>query len=989
MEESAGKQSGPVETRKLGVILIIIGMMALYPVFIVSGSSWGSDSTESIADLSYRGGMIVELQGNSWSVSLEGRDVQDLDDRNRHAHKFLNVREGEDFHYLVAGLTQEAYDLELSFVEYAHSSPGGRVFNVSCNDVMLPGLVSLDLCARAGKERAYQVTVPGVEAPGGIMDLRFQADKGLALVSGIRLSAPGEKDIEIDPAESRHWTTFPLRFSGSPDQDVYETILGRFGSRFMVNPSPQLLGWKQSPLGTWTEDLSELVLAFRDAEGDVRCLPFTDRYPVFSAIDQQLSLTGVSYACRDESLPFEVTVTLTAPFYPGDVKLSSAPFFYLDIGLENRGESAVSGEILLARAHKDFNTGKDAPRFLKGSWGYRYSSHYTYGPESHVRDENNSGYFTFWESLAVDEPSRVNWHFRDITATSWLWESPAGYPQARPLPLYTFIPRGYSGFDSSFTLDPYGADSLTAVLACHSGDNVLQVEDDKGYRFIYNQPGGPDLDSVDKVVEYALGPERSSIVSKTSFFDDVFSEAYLSSLPQAGRDLAACALQSFIINAWLGYSGEGRRWFSVWEGNPYMYHSTLDVEYSNAFFYLSFWPDLLKTQLEEWAVFEKESELGKFMSHDMGVEHWVTGMAYIHDMPVEENADYLLLLYSYWKTTGDTAFIQEVFQRVRDYTQFLFNCDSDGDGLPDINVANTIDQGSPTLQHARNQTYLGVKTLAAYRAAAQMARAQASPDAGFIFACEDMVGLINRTLEQKLWLGDHFALCNDPGVPQAEREAYSIYASNGLLYLLAAGLDPALTPANLERFRQDLASAAAATARRYGSVHTSVNNESQWVSQNMWRDAIGYWLGTAGWPQGHADRLTRYWELEHYFASKKNGSFWDVCVYNPGREERYGAVQGAFLPSYALDQCLGYYSRGVALLTLPAAMGRLRLDRGADTLLYNPAHAPGRVPVFACADWRAEDPDERIPVLVFDAGGNLQEVLNRHLLPANLQRSPY
>ena len=46
-------------------------MMALYR-FHRERQQLGSDSTESIADLSYRGGMIVELQGNSWSVSLEG-----------------------------------------------------------------------------------------------------------------------------------------------------------------------------------------------------------------------------------------------------------------------------------------------------------------------------------------------------------------------------------------------------------------------------------------------------------------------------------------------------------------------------------------------------------------------------------------------------------------------------------------------------------------------------------------------------------------------------------------------------------------------------------------------------------------------------------------------------------------------------------------------------------------------------------------------------
>jgi hypothetical protein len=977
-------QSCPIKAKKLGVILIVVGLIAFYPIFFLNGSGWGSVPDAS-KTLSYAGDIIIELQGNSWPVSLEGRPVQGFDNQTRQEYKYKSVREGEDFHYVIAGLTQYAYDVEFSFVEYAHSLPGGRVFNVSCNGSGLPGLSSVDLCAKAGKERAYQVAVPGVVAPGGIMDLRFEADKGLALVSHIRLSAPGISDIEIDTAESRHWTTFPLRLQDTADLNVYEAVLGRFGSRFMIDPAPQLLAWRQSPLGTWTDDLSELVLAFRDAGGDIRCLPFTDRYPVFSTIDQQSTLTGITYTCEDPSLPFQAIVTLKAPFYPQDEKISTAPFFYLEIELLNRGEGEVSGEIMLARPHKDYNVGRESPRLLKGSHGYKFTTRYTYGQESQVNEDNNSGYFEFWEALAVDDASRVNWHYADITSTSWMWDSPSGYPQERPYSVYTFVPRGYSGFDAPFTLGGYGNDSLTAVLACHSADGVLEVGSDSGYRFAYNNPDGPDLGSVDEVVDYALGSERANIEEKTAFFDSTLSDAFISGMPQAGRNLAACALQNFICNAWWTYGNSGQEWFSVWEGEPYMYHSSVDVEYTNAWFYLSLWPDLLRTLLDEWVTFEKEMDQGVCLSHDMGVEHWVTGMAYPHDMPVEENADYILLLYTLWKSTGDTAFMQGLFSHAKGFTAFIFNCDTDGDGLPDINVDNTIDQGSPAVQHARNQTYLGVKALAAYRAAAEMAAAQDQPDTGFVSACEERVGLINLTLEQKLWLGDHFAVCSDPDVPRAEREAYSIYASNGLLYLLAAGLDPALTAANLDRFKQDLASSAAMTARRYGSVHTSVDNENQWVSQNLWRDALGYWLGVDGWPEGQAGRLARYWELEYHFASAKNGGFWDVCAYNPGRDERYGAIRGPFLPSFACDQSLGYYSRGVAFLSLTGAMGRLRLDLSSDQLLYDPAASPSRVPVFACADWGAGNPDERLPVLVFGADGSLVETINRHLLPRNLE----
>ncbi len=939
------------------------------------------------------GRVVVELQGQSSAISHAGRSIKGTDNLNKQLYKFQRERYGTDFHYALSGLSRSSYNIEFSFFEPVYG-PGQRVFSVYANGSPTPltGLSNLDIASKVGLNTAYQVTVQGVPAPGGTLDLRFKASKKEATICNIRLIAAGKTAAEINVLETRHWSAKPLRFVNGEGQDLHEVILGRFGSRFMVNPAPQLLAWRQSPLGTWTDDLSELVMAFRDAQGDIRCLPFTDRYPVFSAIDQNLTLTGVSYTCQDPGLPFRATVTLRAPFYPGDAKLSGAPFFYLDVEVSNPSGSAVPAEFMLVRPHKDANTGADAPVQLTGAFnsGYKFKTNYTYSDESRVLPPpagTSAGYYTFWEGIAWNDASGITPHYADISDAGWIWNSPPGYPPPYSHQVYTFMPKGYSGVEWSVNLPSAGKARRTFVLAGHTPSAVLNVRGDNSYRFLYNRPAGPNLTSVDAVVDYALG-ERASILEKSDFFDGILSEQYISSLSQAGRELAAVALQNFICNAWWCYNSGGQEWFSVWEGEPYMYHSSVDVEYTNAWFYLSFWPELLKKLLEEWTVFEKESQQGKYVSHDMGVEHWITGMAYPHDMPVEENADYILLLYSHWKTTGDTAFMRGLYPKAKDYARFIFNCDSDGDGLPDLNVSNTIDQGSEAVQHARNQTYLGVKALGAYRAASEMALAQEAPDADFSSACEARVRLINLTLENKLWLGDHFAVCDDPAVPQAEREAYSLYASNGLLYLLAAGLDPGLTQANLERFRLDLANAAARTQRRYGHVHTSLNNENQWVSQNLWRDALGYWLGVEGWPQGQQERLSRYWDLQRYFAVKKNGGFWDVCAYNPGREERFGSMRGAFLPDHALDQSLGYYSRGAALLALPAAMARLRLDRVSGYLVYDPAHAPGRVPVFSCADWGAEDPEKRIPVLLFDAAGGLAEAVNPQLLPGRLLASP-
>src|SRR4030042_4993330 len=70
-------------------------------------------------------------------------------------------------------------------------------------------------------------------------------------------------------------------------------------------------------------------------------------------------------------------------------------------------------------------------------------------------------------------------------------------------------------------------------------------------------------------------------------------------------------------------------------------------------------------------------------------------------------------------------------------------------------------------------------------------------------------------------------------------------------------------------------------------------------------------------------------------------------------------------------------------------MGRLRLDRPSGFLRYDNAQSPNRIPVYACANWGAADPSQRLPVLVFDQAGGLQQVVNPSLLPASLSRGTY
>ena len=69
--------------------------------------------------------------------------------------------------------------------------------------------------------------------------------------------------------------------------------------------------------------------------------------------------------------------------------------------------------------------------------------------------------------------------------------------------------------------------------------------------------------------------------------------------------LLSQTLHSWLVNTWWAdVPDTPNGWFSVWEGSCY-FHSTVDVEFTQAPFYLALWPELLKLELEQWPAYAK------------------------------------------------------------------------------------------------------------------------------------------------------------------------------------------------------------------------------------------------------------------------------------------------------------------------------------------------------------------------------------------------
>ncbi len=713
--------------------------------------------------------------------------------------------------------------------------------------------------------------------------------------------------------------------------------LGRLGSRFNLLFEPHLNQIRHGALGRFADQPMDLMIGLVEPDGTERVLPFTKRGEPLLNPEQFERINSITYRAYSEKYNLRFEFNIHSPFYPQHEKLCILPAFYLEMRvnpantirwLKPKGPTPKKIKLFI-RLQKP-NTKINA---LKGSG--RIDIEYD-SPLTLSAGRSGANIHT------LNNPENIKIQERIVSLTPGSKSDDDGQGLTLSLPVTS------EGSGTKWRL----------VWGAHTKNKIIKVGKDESQRqgkFRYTQHW-PNIDEVMRE-SVAMRDERLGLSRR---FEKLFDQ---SPLRMGQRHLIHQSFQTYICNTfWCQLDKprdrddpNGKEWFSVMEGSRF-FQSPLDVGYNTAIFPLMFWPKLLALQLQQWAqsTYTPANKNGKVMHRDLGIGFDLTAATSQEPMPVELNANYLLLhqIYAHW--TGDLSYARKNVTLLNQVTQYLISTDTDNSGFPSIGINNTIDDGSPAVSQARKQTYLATKRIAALRAAADLLGR--IDDKQFAESCDKIADIDSQKIEDTAWLGDHYAVCVDrsatgikdprtgkplPYINLPGWDAYSIYTTNALLLPAMIGYPPIL---NEDRIQKDLTNSTRETVTPYGSSHTSYEKESVWVSQNIWRDLVSCYLEL---PRPHL--VQRYWDLQTLCnTSKQSLGYTDSYMGN--------------------DLC--FNPRGVASLGYAIAQTRLIIDRlapgGARISVKPDRTIPQRWPLFPLADWKAG----KIPICVVELDGS-------------------
>lgn len=705
---------------------------------------------------------------------------------------------------------------------------------------------------------------------------------------------------------------------------THETIVAKFGSRLSIEFRPQTEQIFMSPIGRFFDKPYEINFGVI-MDGVEYGLKFGYRQKRFQYIEQHEYIDRVVYRCRDFDLGLDCKFEIIAPFVPKDEEIVNLPAIYLVCTINRFIDRCVKKDddriitVFFDARMTDFQE--------KENDLYNRTTYYLTDDHIHYQDTN------YLKGFLNENP----FHKKGIN----------GEMQISCLSEKCYIDGKTICVDGR--ISQHHTFKTTYAICGFTNDSVLSVEN-KEYKLEYTKK----YKNIDEVVS-AAKEKADEIIAKSTFFSNTLGDI---SLGKSFVSLLGLAFRTFASDIWLAVNEDNEKWYSVVEGGC-LFHSTVDVEYNDALFYYMLWPELLESQLRFW----KKYMSSDYIDHDIGAILNGGKQVYPHAMEIEENCNYILMLYAYFKMFGKVDFAKEYLELIKTLVTFNKSCDTTGNGLANKGTANTIDDSSDDVQFAEEQIYLGIKEYASYLAAKKLFDYFGVTE--YSNLCKEESDKILNTIESRAWREDHYAvtLVSSNGkiseyslyqsaggnVSDKGKDAYSIYTANGLLYLWLVGDECEL---DLNRLLEDAVSAHLACETPYGDTHSSVDTSNIWISQNIWRDLCAGYLGV-----NMFNNVEKYWEYEVF--------------------ENQGGRGGCFIDSYGWNK-LNYHPRGITTIGYYCSLLGLSIDGINKEITLKPCISPLKLPIFQFADWE----NQEIPYVEFYMKDNQInfKIINQHLL---------
>lgn len=637
--------------------------------------------------------------------------------------------------------------------------------------------------------------------------------------------------------------------------------------------------------------------------GRVFYAPFCEKsqeHP-FDFADEKFGIADSEYSFVAQEYGVIVTLKLFIPFRPKDEAFSSVPALFVSVGVRNMRGNFRWCEREVRHAEGEVFVRFDSSFFTAEREGKRVALSYD------LISESKKDFYA--------EPERETARQKDIA------DLLRGSIGAQP-----------NEFTGSFSLD-CGQEAEPLLFSwCSCLPDIFEIYGEK-CPFVYRDR----FSCAEEVADYARAHE-AEIRRNAENLNRIFLN---SDLGVSFDKLLCIGFHSFLMNTWL-VRKKDQKIFTVWEGNCY-FTSTVDVEYTQTPFYLALFPDLLKYQLDMWPMFAKECAEGTYLCHDTGELVRADGQHYPHDMPVEESANYILMLYMYTQATGE----RDTLERNRDFCEkllrFIRRCDTTGCGMAGIHTANTLDDASSAMQYGKEQVYLGMKTAYAYKCGAEIA---SSAEERKVYA--RLSRKIVAEIEKRGFDGHYFVALSDdhtgvldtwsnrplegriPGV-----KASHIYTFNTYALMSYAGMGTLLSK---KRAKEDIECAFRETLQTYGCRHTSYLSELTadmaaglagnspkcgWISLNVARDIAAFRLGL-----DYRNNFQRYWDWIETANSQQFMMFMETFCGNN----------------------LHFYPRGAVLFGVFSAVRGVRVKDGK---VFCGRKIKGDYPIIELADFAA------------------------------------